>query len=155
MILFHLFLKNINNSFKCIGAKSKNVVKRLTPKAIKENSVSTSVKDDLNLMAKSSEKSQAKETTVKGDDKGDCSNYDLYLEMRKLRLDSKIIKNMLKDSLNVSSKNEMDAIKESFPFKLPLSSDELEICEDFLAKSDNKELLVSKDLGELLHFYYD
>lgn len=130
-------------SFLFFFNKKLGAVPKITkPKVIKENAVPESIALDLNEMATETQ-NLAKQSFEKGEKSKDCSNYELFLEIQKLRLDQKIIKNLLKESLNVSNQNEMETIKERFPFQLPLSKDDIELCEEFLSQDENKELMVS------------
>lgn len=93
------------------------------------------VKESLDQMAQPSKETAP---TVQ-----DCTNYDLYLEIQKLRLDSKVMKSLIKQLLNVERGSEIEGLKNKFPFEIPLSKDDVPLCEEFMALEENREVMVS------------
>lgn len=115
-------------------------------KVFKQNEVDDGKKEELSKMFMASNenpqkpvKSSKKKKIVNEET---CELFDLYLELRSLKLDNRIMRNLLNEALNVKSGNEMENLRKSFPFDLPLTADQIEDCEEFLSNKENYDNLV-------------
>lgn len=94
-----------------------------------------------------------KKNSLKRKSDGETTNYDIYLEIQKVRLDFKRLKELVLQALDELGVNgDCDTLKSNLPFELPLTKENIPICEEFLQNPENMELLVSNFLFDIFFF---